>query len=104
MFKFCRKQSSVGVGQTLFPDYDGYSYTPIDSVDVPAGPGGPIQTPALAVFATGAGNIALTLYNGATATLTVPAGVITDIGPIKRILATGTTATGISVLYSAGLS
>ena len=48
--------------------------------------------------ANDAGGMTVTT-NGNSAVLTVGAGSITDIGVVKRILATGTTATGVVPLY-----
>lgn len=72
--------------------YDGYAVTPSDTVDLPNGP-------TNALYVTGAGNVAVNLYDGGTATLTgLAAGQIVEINA-ARVLATGTTATGVSALY-----
>jgi hypothetical protein len=93
--QFSAKNQIANVNTT----YDGLApFTPSDSVDVPVGPGG-LNTPCVGVYVTGAGNVAVQLLSGGTATLTgLAAGQITDCG-IKRIMATGTTATGVIPLY-----
>lgn len=84
---------------TIAQSYDGLApFTPSDTLDVPAGPAGN-NTPCVGVYVAGAGNVAVQLMAGGTAVLTgLAAGQITDCG-IKRILATGTTATGVVPLY-----
>lgn len=79
--------------------YDGITpFAPSDATDVPVGPGGN-GTPCVGVYVAGAGNVAVQLTSGGTATLTgLAAGQIVDCG-IKRILATGTTSTGVVPLY-----
>lgn len=79
--------------------YEGQvPFSPSDTVDVPVGSGGN-QTPCVGVYVGGAGNVSAQLPNGGTAVLTgIPADTIVDIA-IKRILATGTTATGVIPLY-----
>lgn len=73
-------------------DWDGLLVTPADATPLPDGI-------AKGLFCTGAGNIAVTLPSGATATLTsVPANTIIVID-VSIVGATGTTATGISALY-----
>lgn len=82
-------------GQGYAGEFDSYPVTTSDSVDLPNGP-------CHAVLVTGAGNIAVTLPSGATATLTtVPANTVVMI-EIQRIKATSTTATGIQALYKPG--
>ncbi len=77
-------------------DYDDYAVTPADGTDLPFG-GGALGTKALRV--TGAGNVAVNLAGGGTATLTgLVAGQILPIA-VTRVLATSTTATGIQALY-----
>jgi len=72
--------------------YDGYAATPSDTVDLGNGP-------TNAIYVTGAGNVNVNLAGGGTATLTgLAAGQILEIA-VSRVLATGTTATGISALY-----
>lgn len=74
-------------------DYDGFPVTPNDSTDLPNGP-------SYGVYVTGAGNIAINIDSGGTRTaiLTLPAGAFVLV-PCARILATGTTATGIYAIY-----
>lgn len=73
-------------------DFDGLPVTPSDSVALPDGI-------ARGLYCTGAGNIAVVLESGATATLTsVPANTIVLIS-VSQVNATSTTATGISALY-----
>lgn len=72
--------------------YDGYAVTPSDTVDLPNGP-------TNGLYVTGAGNVVTNLESGGTATLTgLVAGQTLEICA-SRVLATGTTATGISALY-----
>lgn len=71
--------------------------TPNDGADLPGGV-------CVGLIATGAGTIAVQ-YEGAgpnTASITVVAGGVSVpiLGNVKRVLATGTTATGISALYA----
>lgn len=74
------------------PDYDGYAVTADDSNDLPNGP-------CKAIYVTGAGNVAVNLVGGGTATLTsMVAGQILPIS-VSRIKSTSTTATGIFALY-----
>ena len=93
--QFSSKNQLVNINAS----YDGLSpFAPSDTVDVPIGPGG-TNTPCIGVWVQGAGNVAVQLTAGGTATLTgLAAGQITDCG-IKRILATGTTAVGVIPLY-----
>ena len=94
--QFSSKNQFANIAQA----YDGITpFAPSDSVDVPVGPGGN-NTPCVGVFVGTAGNVAVQLTSGGTATLTgLTAGQIVDCA-IKRILATGTTATGAIPLYS----
>lgn len=74
-------------------DYDGLAVTPSDANDLPGG-----ITVGLLVSGN-AGNIAVNLATGGTATLTgLSAGQILDI-EVSRVLSTGTTATGVVALY-----
>lgn len=76
--------------------YDTVSVTPSDSVDIPKNDQG--RTPRR-LRVTGAGNVAVNLTGGGTATLTgLSAGQVVLCG-VTRVLATGTTATGIIALY-----
>lgn len=96
--RFTRPQLNHAKNFTLRapqPDYDGYPVTASDSVDLTNGP-------TQALFVTGAGNVAVNLAGGGTATLTgLSAGQILDVA-VTRVLATGTTATGIFALYNGG--
>ena len=91
--------SSKFQNATINAVYDGITpFSPSDAVDVPVGPGSN-NTPCVGVYVTGAGNVEVQLTGGGTATLTgLAAGQIVDCG-IKRILSTGTTATGVVPLY-----
>ena len=85
--------------QNIYDSYDGITpFTPSDTTDVPVGSGGN-NTPCVGVYVTTAGNVSLQLSAGGTAVLSgLAAGQITTIG-VKRILATGTTCTGVVPLY-----
>ena len=85
--------------QNVLACYDGITpFTPSDTVDVPVGPGN-ANTPCVGIYVATAGNVAVQLSAGGTAVLSgLAAGQITTVG-IKRILATGTTATGCVPLY-----
>ena len=68
--------------------------TPSDTVDLP----NDYRGSARGLRVTGAGNVAVNLSNGGTATLTgLSAGQVLLIA-VSRVLATGTTATGITSL------
>ena len=71
------------------PASDAANVTPSDTTDLPVKP--------RAIYVNGAGDMAVVM-NGATVTLTVPAGTLLPIRPV-RILETGTTATGIVALW-----
>lgn len=78
-----------------YPDFDGYAVTPSDAADLPNGP-------CRGLVVTGAGGtIAVQLDADTTATLTVAAGSVNEIYLIgcSRVMATGTSATGIFALY-----
>ena len=71
--------------------YRALFVTPSDSVNLPS--------PAVGFAATGAGNVSVQLDGGGTAVFTgLSAGQIVDLH-VTRILATGTTATGVTALY-----
>jgi len=90
----------VGVGAPLRDAYDGIAITANDSVDIPAGPGGPVNTPCIGLYVGSTGNVAATTPSGVAVTLTaVPAGTILDVA-LKRVLATGTTASQLSALFA----
>ena len=65
--------------------------TPSDSVDLPQDHRGPSR----ALTVTGAGNVSVNLNGGGTAVLTGLAAGQTLWISVARVLATGTTATGI---------
>lgn len=95
MFTFARP--NPGANAPKHPEYDGIPWTASDSVDVPTGSGN--TRDCRAIYVTGAGNVALNLAGGGTATLTgLTANTIYTVVP-SRVLATGTTATGIWLLY-----
>lgn len=81
--------------------YEGFAaLTPSDTTDL-LPPGG-LQKICCALFIGGAGNVAVNLNGGGTAVLTgLAAGQIVDVG-VSRVLATGTTATGVVALYRPG--
>ena len=76
-----------------FVDYDGVPVTPADGADLPDGP-------CKGVVCTAGGNVSVQLTPAAgTAVLTaLLAGVVYPMS-VSRILATGTTATGVFALY-----
>ncbi len=78
-----------------YPDLDGYAVAPSDTADLPNGP-----CKGLAVTGA-AGTVALQLDADSTATLTIGAGAVNEVYLVgcSRVLATGTTATGIYALY-----
>ena len=87
LINFAKNNRDVNTG-----DFDGYAVTADDANDLPNGP-------TRAIYVTGAGNVAVNLNGGGTATLTgLSAGQLLMISA-SRVLATGTTATGISALY-----
>ena len=91
---------NVGASSPLKDEYQGSPVSPSDSADLPAGPGGPVNVRCIGLYVAGAGNVAVQLPTGGTATLTgLAAGQIVDIA-VSRVLATGTTATGIQALYA----
>jgi len=90
----------TGIGAPLRDSYDGIPITANDSVDIPAGPGGPVNTPCIGLFVGSAGNVAATTPSGVAVSFTaVPAGTIIDVA-LKRVLATGSTATQLSALFA----
>jgi hypothetical protein len=89
-----------GPGAPLASEYQGQPVIPSDSVDLPVF----ANNPTAALFITGAGNVAVNLPRGGTAVLSgLPAGHFVDIA-VSRVLATGTTATGIFQLSVAQYS
>ena len=83
-----------GPGAPLAPSYEGQAITPSDAVDLPIYNG----NPTVGLYVTGAGNIAFQTRGGIAGSFTaVPAGTFLDVA-VSRVLATGTTATGICQL------
>lgn len=80
-FFFRRRPESPGQGSV--------TVTPSDSVD--------LAIPAASLYVTVAGDVAFIGADGETDTWTVPANFIIPIA-IKRVKATGTTATGIHAI------
>ena len=77
--------------QSLRQLYDGNPVTPNDGADLPL----IANNPTVGLYVTGAGNIAFQHRGGIVGSFTaVPAGTYLDIA-VTRVLATGTTATGI---------
>jgi hypothetical protein len=72
------------------PAIGGFEITPDDDVDLPTLP--------RAIVVGEAGTVAVTFGNGTSVQLPLTAGVIYPIRA-QRVLATGTTATGITGLY-----
>lgn len=66
--------------------YDFFPITPNDGVDIL------VETRWISVAV--AGNLAVTKKDGTNVTLALPAGVF-PLGAVQRVLATGTTATGL---------
>lgn len=96
MTMFTTAPRTVGKNAPTQGTYDSFSITPSDSVDLPANSTGHTVR---RLFITGAGNVAVNLTGGGTATLTgLTAGQIVLCG-VSRVLATGTTATGILGMY-----
>ena len=90
----------VGIGSPLRANYDATPITPNDSADIPTSPAGPVNGACVGVYVGGAGTVVVQTWAGLSITITAaPAGAIVDVGPIKRVLATGTTATLIQALY-----
>jgi hypothetical protein len=71
--------------------YVGYAVTPSDTADLPNGD-------AQGIHVVGAGAVAVQLDGVNTAVLTLGANSLVPCN-VSRVLATGTTATGISALY-----
>lgn len=76
--------------------FDGYSVTPADGTDLPVDAKGIAD----GLYVTGAGNVACYLLGNPGVSVTIPmlAGQVLPIA-VTRVLATGTTATGIFALY-----
>lgn len=76
---------------TVLTAADVVPVTPNDSTDLPGGP-------CRALRVTGAGDLVFISVNGNTRTVPVVANEVVPWGA-QRVLATGTTATGIFALY-----
>lgn len=95
--RFSSASLSKGRSQQ-YPDFDGYAVTASDTVDLPNGPcKGLVVTGAI----TGTATVAVQLDADTTATITVAQNSVNEIYLIgcSRVMATGTTATGIYALY-----
>lgn len=80
-------------GGPLGPYSDAAAVTPNDSVTLPKGV-------CQAIFATGAGNVAVVLENGTEIVLPIAAGYVGKLELlIRQVKATSTTATGLFALY-----
>lgn len=93
MTMFTSSQATVSANGPKEPDYETMPITPSDTVDVPTG-GGNGKLPR-ALQCTGAGNVSVNLFGGGTAVLTGLAAGQRILLSFTRVLATGTTATGI---------
>jgi hypothetical protein len=97
MGMFVRSSQTVGPNGPHFPSFDTVAVTPSDTVDFPKGSG--INRNASGIMAGTAGNIAVNLIGGGTAVLTgMSAGQVILLS-CSRVLATGTTSTGVMVLF-----
>lgn len=88
-------QNTLAASEDMYTSYlDAYSVTSNDSTDLPNGV-------SRAIYVGGAGTIACQMATGNTVSFTVPTNATGFVLPfrIKRILATGTTATAIVALY-----
>jgi hypothetical protein len=89
----------AGADNPVAAELDTYPVTPADGTDLPSGGVNGVTQQTQFLEATGAGNIAVNLFGGGTATLTgLAAGQRVRVGA-TRVLATGTTATGILAHY-----
>lgn len=96
MTMFTTAPATVGKNAPDQGTYDSVAVTPSDSVDIAVNSDG--RTPGR-IRVTGAGDVAVNLTGGGTATLTgLAAGQIVQCA-VTRVLATGTTATGITALF-----
>lgn len=92
------KFSSPFQNANLYGEYLGDPVTPNDGTDLTLPSGNSL--PIVGLKVTGAGNVNVDLPNGGTAVLTgLTAGQTVDVA-VRRIRSTGTTATGIFVLYA----
>lgn len=76
--------------------YDSFAITPSDGTDLPLNDQG---RTVRRIRVTGAGNVAVNLNGGGTATLTGLIAGQTVLCNVTRVLATGTTATGLIGLF-----
>jgi len=97
MSMFTTAPTTVSTNVPHHPEYECIFITPSDSVDLPSGSGNGRISRAIQV--TGAGNVAVNLIGGGTATLTGLTAGQRVVVAATRVLATGTTATGIAALY-----
>lgn len=89
----------VGGTDPAVTQLDAYAVTPSDGADLPFGIVNGITRQTRFIEVTGAGNVSVNLFGGGTAVFTgLAAGQRIRVGA-TRILATGTTATGIVALY-----
>lgn len=88
--------AGVGPRADITDADDAYAVTPADGTDL-FSVNATLGTRALKV--TGAGNVSVNLIGGGTAVLTGLAAGQTVTIAVSRVLATGTTATGILALY-----
>lgn len=88
--------STVGKNAPTQGEYDTIAITPSDSADIPVNA---LGRNIRRIQVTGAGNVSVNLAGGGTAVLTGLAAGQTVLCGVTRILATGTTATGILGLY-----
>lgn len=96
MTMYTTAPTTVGKHAPTQGTYDSLDVTPSDSADIALNSDG--RGPRW-IRVTGAGNVAVQLTGGGTATLTGLAAGQTVLCAVSRILATSTTATGISVQF-----
>ncbi len=87
--------NTLASSNDMYTSYsDAYAVTPNDTTDF-------TQGATRAIYVGGAGTISLIMASGNALTMTVPVNAIGFVIPyrVKRILATGTTATLILGLY-----
>lgn len=78
---------------------NSYAVTPADGIDLLFAINNGATLPTRGLRVTGAGNVSVNLFGGGTAVLTaLAAGQVVTVG-VTRVLATGTTATGITAVY-----
>jgi hypothetical protein len=76
-------------------DSNNFAITPSDTVNMPVAP--------QSINATTAGNVAMLMPDGVTATFVFAAGETKFVNSPIRVLSTGTTATGLTGLASKAL-